>query len=414
MTLVKPFKAVRPVRNKVHLVASRSYVSYDEIGLRSKLASNPYSFIHIINPEFSKNTAPVQGKQKFKLVKERFEEFVNDGVYIQEDKPAYYIYRQTKNGNSYTGYVLGTSVDDYRNGVIKIHEDTLTEREEMFCNYLDITGFNAEPVLMCYPDNSVLHCVMDKYTEQRAEYEFTTTNEVLHELWIVTDDDDMETIKDGFEQIPAVYIADGHHRSASSALLTELRREQNPNYTGEEPFNYFLSYMIPETQMNIMDFNRLVRDINGLTKKELIEKIEENFTVNSMGEQLYAPRKKHEISMYIEGEWFSLVVNPGTFDATNPVEDLDAHILTEKILAPILNIQDLKTDKRINFLGGQEGMVGLQNEVDTGKFKIAFALYPVEVEQLKRIADTGNKMPPKSTYIEPKLRSGLLIYKIDE
>jgi uncharacterized protein (DUF1015 family) len=415
MAIVRPFKGIRPTRDKAHLVASRAVNLYKARILNAKLEENPYTFMHVILPEFGKKASTKPNTtERFKLVRKSFEDFKKRGILQQDEKPCFYIYRQLKDNFSYTGIIAGASVDDYLNGVIKIHEQTLTKREEMFKNYLDVCGFNAEPVLLAYVDNSTVDQVIAKYTKNRAEYEFATTDHVTHLLWIVEDSKDIRAIEKAFEKIPAVYIADGHHRSASSALLAKEKRKQKKKYTGSESFNSCMAFFISESQLNIYDFNRVVKDLNGMTSVSFLKKLAEKFDITEKGSKPVKPSKLHQFSMYLDKKWYLLNAKKGSFNPKDPVGNLDAQILTENILSPILGIHDLKTDSRIEFVGGLRGMEGLQSKVDDEKRKVAFGLYPVKVDQLKLIADTHNIMPPKTTWIEPKLRSGLVIQSLED
>lgn len=415
MAVIHPFKGIRPTRDKAHLVASRAVNLYKPRILNAKLEENPYTFMHVILPEFGQkaSTRP-NTTERFKLVKKSFNEFRKKGILIQDKKDCLYIYRQQKDGFEYTGIIAGASVDDYLNGVIKIHEQTLTKREEVFKNYLDVCGFNAEPVLLSYADNKTVDKVLKKYTSLRAEYEFATTDHVTHFLWVVEDKSDIKLISDAFSKIPAVYIADGHHRSASSALLAKDKRKKLKKYSGKEMFNYCMAFFISESQLNIYDFNRVVKDLNGLSTSEFLKKLEDKFEIKLHGKHQIKPKKIHQFTMYLDGNWYILNARKGSFNPKDPVGNLDAQILTDNILSPILGVHDLKTDSRIEFVGGLRGMDALQKKVDEEKRKVAFALFPVKVEQLKEIADTHNIMPPKTTWIEPKLRSGLVIQGLEE
>lgn len=415
MAKIIPFKGIRPAKDKVHLVASRSVDGYNKTELHDKLHGNPYTFLHVISPDFNdgKRTKP-GSPARLQKVKAQYLKFIDEGVFIPDQKEGYYIYRQFKDGNVYTGIIGCSSIDDYFNGVIKIHEQTLTEREEKLKDYLEVCDFNAEPVLFSYPNDKVIDSITEKILEKDPVYDFTTTDRVRHQLWVVNDFDTVQQIRDRFSKIPAVYIADGHHRSASSALLGKSRREKNPNYTGEEPYNYYLGVFFPETQLKIFDFNRVVKDLNGLNSEAFIKRLKEKFIITPIGETEYKPTRKHNFSMYLDRLWYSLDAKKEIIHNNQPVGSLDASILTEHILAPILNIQDLKTDKRIGFVSGIKGMKELKNQVDKWNFKVAFGLYPVEMEQLKQIADTNNIMPPKTTWVEPKMRSGLVIYSLKE
>ena len=414
MANIIPFKGIRPSRDKVHLVASRSVDGYNTAELHDKLASNPFSFLHVISPDFSDGKRSKPGSvERLQKAKAKYLKFVEEEVFVTDDKPTYYIYQQLKDGNVYTGIIGCSSIDDYFNGVIKIHEQTLTDREEKLMHYLEVCDFNAEPVLFSYPNDKVIDELTAKSTQTEPVYDFTTTDRVRHKLWLVNDSTTVSTIQERFSQIPAVYIADGHHRSASSGLLGKLRREKNAKYTGKEPYNYYLGVFFPETQLKIFDFNRVVRDINDLSVNDFIKKLSDKFTIEEK-EELYKPSKKHNFSMYLEGKWYSLDAKKKIIHNEEPVGSLDASILTEHILSPNLDVHDLKTDKRIGFVSGIKGMKELKHQVDKWNFKVAFGLYPVEMEQLKHIADTNNIMPPKTTWVEPKMRSGLVIYSLSE
>ena len=313
--------------------------------------------------------------------------------------------------NVFTGIIAATSVDDYLNGNIKIHEQTITKREEMFKGYLQTTGFNAEPVLLTYKDNENINFIIKKTIKERSEYEFTTTNKVLHKLWKIGEKEHIENIISEFKKTDAMYIADGHHRSASSSLLCQNIRKENPNYNPEDNFNFFMSYLIPESEVNIINFNRLIKHTNGLTTNELICKIEENYTVSEKGKDMYSPTLKDEISMYLGGDWYSLIAHPKQYNSTS--ESLDPSILSKNILSSILGIIDEKTDENISFFDGTIPLKEIKNKVDIGEFSIAFILKSIPIESLKLVADNNEIMPPKSTYIQPKLRSGLTIYNIN-
>ena len=412
MAVVKPIKGIRPTRDKAHLVASRAVNVYKQRILNAKLEENPYTFMHIILPEFGKKaTTKPNTTERFKLVRKKFESYLKEGILKQDAKPAYYIYQQIKGAHSYTGIIAGTSVDDYNNGVIKIHEQTLTKREEIFTNYLDVCEFNAEPVLLAYDGEKSINAVIKKYTKTRSEYEFTTSDKVTHLLWIVDKPSDIKTIENGFKKTKSIYIADGHHRSSSSALLADLRRKRNKNHTGKEMYNFCLSYLVSSDQLRILEFNRLVNETGKLTEEEILSRIGEKFVVKKISGIKVKPGRLHQFTMYMNNTWYMLTLRK-EFYGKKPVDQLDAQILTTYILAPIFGIVDLKNDSRIDFAGGNLGTTHLQKKVDSGDAEIAFCLYPVTYKQLKLIADTHSIMPPKSTYIEPKLRSGLVIQSL--
>ncbi len=415
MAQVIPFKAIRPEADKVHLVASRSVDGYNLNELKEKLSGNPFTFLHVINPDYYDGIKTKPGsKERLQKVKSRFKAFVKEKIFLRESSVAYYIYRQIKGSDTYIGIIACTSIDDYFNGVIKIHEQTLTQREEKLKEYLEVCEFNAEPVLFFYPNDQVIDKITNQKVQSLPNYDFTTTDKVRHTLWVVSDKKDVSVIKERFENIPNIYIADGHHRSASSALLGKSKRESLKKFTGKESFNFYLGVFFPETQLRIYDYNRVVKDLNNLSVDQLLNKLKTNFTVKKESVEDFVPRQKHELSMYLDNTWYSLKVNEGVYNPKDPVGSLDAAILTEHILAPIFNVQDLKTDKRIGFVPGIKGSKELKKQVDEQKYAVAFGLYPVTMDHLKWIADTNNIMPPKSTWVEPKMRSGLVVYTFEE
>lgn len=415
MATIVPFKGIRPTRDKVQLVASRSVDNYSRGDLNDKLRSNPFTFLHVIHPDFNDGKRSKPGSpERLRKVKAQYESFVREGIFEREKSPAYYVYRQCKLGNTYTGIIACTSIDDYFNGVIRIHEQTLTEREKKLKEYLEVCDFNAEPVLFCYPDHSGIEAITAKTIASRAEYDFTTTDRVRHEFWVIDAPAEVAALKEYFQSVPSVYIADGHHRSASSALLGKSRREKTPGYTGEEPWNFYLGVFFPESQLKIFDFNRVVKDLNGFTEAEFLQQLKKDFEIIPHGEAVFQPQRKHTFSLYLDKNWYELITHKDVTHDEQPVESLDAYILTQRILSPILGIHDLKTDPRIGFVSGIKGAAELKNQVDNWKFKAAFGLYPVQMEELKRIADSGNIMPPKTTWVEPKMRSGLVIYSLSE
>ena len=416
MAKVIPFKAIRPENDKVHLVASRSVDGYNPVELREKLAGNPYSFLHVINPDFEDGIKTKPGsRERLQKVKNHFKKFIREKIFLRDEKPCYYLYRQIKEDNEFIGIIACTSIDDYMNGVIKIHEQTLTQREEKLKDYLEVCEFNAEPVLFCYPNDEVIDEVSnDIATTSHPNYDFTTTDKVRHTVWVISTTKTVKLIAERFLTIPNIYIADGHHRSASSTLLGKLRRSSIKSYTGEEAFNYYLGIFFPETHLKIHEYNRVVKDLNNLSVSEFLKQLETNFILNKVTQDDFKPSHKHELSMYLDNQWYSLKVKENSYNPKDPIDSLDAAILTKYILAPILNIQDLKTDKRIGFIPGVRGSHELKKQVDEGKATIAFGLYPVTMKQLKWIADTNHIMPPKSTWVEPKMRSGLVIYSLED
>ncbi|MEE2954440.1 MAG: DUF1015 domain-containing protein [Bacteroidota bacterium] len=404
MATIRPFKAIRPNRDKAHLVASRSYLTYSQETLKEKLENNPYTFLRIINPEYNKQNKK-SGIEKFKLVKKKFIEFREKGYLVQDEKPAFYLYQQQKGQHIFEGIIAATSIEDYNDGFIKIHEDTITKREEMFKDYLNVTGFNADPVLLSYKDDEKINNLISKKQSTRPEYEFTTTNKVLHKLWIINDNDCINTIISSFEDIDSIYIADGHHRTASSALLAKIK-----NIEEDSNLNYFMSFLISEKQLNIINFNRLIKNLKKLSATDFLEKIAVNFDIKKSVD--ISPKNKDEIGMYLQGESYLLTAKKGSYPE-DCVNRLDPVILSKNILSPILGILDEKTEKNISFVSGDTPLCDLKTAVDNAKNAVAFILKPIPVEALKKIAENGKIMPPKSTYIEPKLRSGLTIYSID-
>jgi len=403
MAKIVPFKAVRPTRDKVSLVASRSYLTYSKESLKEKLESNPYTFLHIINPDFSEKIKVNNEDLKYQLVKNKFASFIKQGILEKDLNNCFYIYQHKKNNKFYNGIIAGASIEAYLAGDIKIHEQTISKRERMFCNYLKSTGFNAEPVLLTYKKNKIIEQYISDYCKQRPEFEFTTTNKVTHKLWLISKQKDLDSISKEFENIRSIYIADGHHRMSSSALLYK------ENKTNSNAF--CMSYLVSDNQISVQNFNRLIKNLNGLSISEFLKKLEINFTITKKT-NYHKPILSNEISMYLDKSWYSLIYNSKKDEKLNVVESLDPSILTDNILSPILGIYDLRTDKRINFIDGNKLKEAI-NLIDKKKFEALFVLKPIDIEKVKEVADKKLTMPPKSTYIEPKLRSGLIIYKMD-
>ncbi|MBT5750289.1 MAG: DUF1015 domain-containing protein, partial [Flavobacteriales bacterium] len=367
MVIVRPFKAIRPTRDKAHLIATRSYLSYSDETLKEKLEHNPFTFLHIIQPDY-KNKIKKKGIERFKDVKEKFNNFQEAGLLITEETETFYIYQQTNDNQFFEGIIGATAVADYLSGNIKKHEHTITAREDLFKNYLDTTGFNAEPVLLFHQKNIAITTLIQNYKETRAEYEFTTTDKTIHKLWLVNNTDDVNTIKESFTTIKNLYIADGHHRIASSSLLA-----QNSNKANSQ---YFMSFLIAESQLNIINFNRLIKHTNGLTSYELIDEIKKSFTVVKKGSIPYSPTLKDEVSMYLAGYWYSLLAIPKNV-TQDCVSKLDPVLLSDNILAPILNITDERTDKNISFESGSTPLSIIKNKIDFGEYVLAFILKPI-------------------------------------
>ena len=411
MAIVKPFKAVRPSRDKAALVSSKSYEIYTPEMLHSKLAFNPFTFLHVINPGYKYHKQDVSGDLRFKLVHNRYLEFKEDKIFKQDKAPAFYIYKKTTATNSFCGIITATSVEDYHNNVIKKHEGTLKERELLFENYLKNTGFNAEPVLLTYPDNDVIKTIIEKYKKQRPEYEFSTTDKDLHLLWVVDQKEDIEQIIEAFKKVDTLYIADGHHRSTSSCLLAQNLAKENENHTGNEDYNFFMSYLLPESQLSIYEFNRFIKDLNGFTADEFLIELDTFFRIEKRGQELYKPKEKHHFCMYLNGDFYALYLRKSTYKFTDSLSKLDAEILYQTVLKPILGIEDIRNASKILYSQNKTDSLELKTKVDTGDYKVSFGMLPTTIKELKGIVDAGLMMPPKTTYIEPKLRSALTIYE---
>ncbi|MBB3122717.1 uncharacterized protein (DUF1015 family) [Mesoflavibacter sabulilitoris] len=411
MSKILPFKAVRPTRDKVSLVASRSYQSYTQAEREARLDYNPFSFLHIVNPGY-KYDKEISGEARYNLVKNRYLEFKEDGIFIQDQSPCYYIYKIVdRDDQEFNGIVAAASVEDYNNNIIKKHEDTIASREVVFKDYLKTVGFNAEPVLLTYPKNNTISAIIKEKQKERAEFEFTTTYRDTHYLWLIDNPEDINAISDAFSNIKTLYIADGHHRSSSSKLLCEDLKSNNLKHTGNETYNYFMSYLICEEELKINQFNRLVKDLNGLSKEEFLIQLDTMFRIENRSIMPYQPSKQHHFSMYLDGEFYSLYLRKSNYIFNTALDQLDAQILYKTILEPILGITDLRNDNRIMYLSGKKDIVNLKSMVDSNTFKVGFGMIPATIEQMKLIADQNLTMPPKSTYIEPKLRSGVTIYE---
>ncbi|MBD5340322.1 MAG: DUF1015 domain-containing protein [Bacteroides sp.] len=414
MARIKPFKGVRPPRHLVEEVASRPYDVLNSEEARIEAEGNDKSLYHIIKPEidfeigFDEHDPAVYDKAV-----ENFKKFQDNGWLVQDNKENYYIYAQTMNGRTQYGFVVGAWVPDYMEGRIKKHELTRRDKEEDRMKHVRCNNANIEPVFFAFPDNEVLEEIIRKTTAGEPEYDFVAPDGFGHTLWVIDDDDTIATITKEFDKIPHLYIADGHHRSAAAALVGAEKAASNPNHTGDEEYNYFMAVAFPASHLNIIDYNRVAKDLNGLTPEQFIKRLEENFIVEDKGTEIYQPNALHNFALYLDGRWYSLTAKPGTFDDSDPIGVLDVTVSSDLILRDILGITDLRSDKRIDFVGGIRGLGELQKRVDSGEMAMALALYPVTMDQLINIADTGNIMPPKTTWFEPKLRSGLVIHKLD-
>ncbi len=414
MAIVKPFKGIRPPKEYVEQVESRPYDVLNSEEARKEAEGNEKSLYHIIKPEIDFPVGTDEHDPRvYAKAAENFQKFQDKGWLVQDKKENYYIYAQTMNGKTQYGLVVCAYVDDYLNGVIKKHELTRRDKEEDRMKHVRVNNANIEPVFFAYPDNAELDAIMARYTAQEPVYDFIAPIDGFgHKFWIIDKEDDIQAITKAFAAMPALYIADGHHRSAAAALVGAEKAKQNPNHRGDEEYNYFMAVCFPANQLTIIDYNRVVKDLNGLTAAQFLDALRENFVVEEKGEAEYRPNKLHNFSLYLEGKWYSLTAKEGTYDDNDPIGVLDVTISSNLILDKILGIKDLRSDKRIDFVGGIRGLGELKRRVDSGEMKMALALYPVTMKQIMDIADTGNIMPPKTTWFEPKLRSGLIIHKL--
>lgn len=413
MAKIKPFRGIRPPRELVEEVASRPYDVLNSEEARAEAAGNEKSLYHIIKPEinFAPGTDEHDPKVYDKAV-EQFNLFQEKGWLVQDDTEKYYVYAQTMNGRTQYGLVVCANVEDYLNGVIKRHELTRRDKEEDRMKHVRINNANIEPVFFAYPDNAELDAIVAETVKGKPEYDFTAPDGFGHHFWLINDDNTIKRITELFAAIPYLYIADGHHRTAAAALVGAEKARQNPHHRGDEEYNYFLAVCFPASQLHIIDYNRVVKDLNGLSEEEFLSKLTENFIVEKKGKEIYHPCALHNFSLYLDGEWYSLTAREGTYNDSDPIGVLDVTISSDLILRDILGIKDLRSDKRIDFIGGIRGLEELKRRVDNGEMKVALALYPVSMKQLMDIADSGNIMPPKTTWFEPKLRSGLVIHKL--
>jgi uncharacterized protein (DUF1015 family) len=414
MAILKAFKGIRPTEEMVKRVACRPYDVLDEKEARIEANGDPYSFYHVIKPEIDfPDGHNVYAPEIYQRGRANFEKMVADGVFKQDATDCLYIYSQTMNGRTQYGIVGCAAVDDYMNNIIKKHELTRPDKEEDRKNHVRIGNMNAEPVFFAYPNVPALDTIVNEVVKSAPAYDLVTDDGIGHTFWVISDAGTVKQIIDLFAKIPATYVADGHHRTAAAALVGKERRDLNPNHTGQEEYNFFLAVHFPDNQLHIMDYNRVIRDLNNMSKDELLTKLGESFSIEEKGANEYRPSRLHEFSMYIDGAWYALTAKPGTYNDNDPIGVLDVTILSERVLAPLFNITDLRKDKRIDFVGGLRGLGELKRRVDNGDMKVAFALYPVTMKQLIDIADTGQIMPPKTTWFEPKLRSGLVIHSLD-
>ncbi len=415
MAIIKPFKGVRPPKNLVEQVASRPYDVLNSDEARKEAEGNEKSLYYIIKPEINFPVGTDEHEPKvYDKAAENFQLWQDRGWLVQDKKECYYVYAQTMNGKTQYGLCVGAYVDDYMTGKIKKHELTRRDKEEDRMKHVRINNANVEPVFFAYPHIDEIDAIVAKTVANAPEYDFVAPDGFGHHFWVIDDDATIARITELFAELPAFYIADGHHRSAAAALVGDEKRRNNPNHRGDEEYNYFLAVCFPDNQLNIIDYNRVVKDLNGLTEEQFLAAVAENFIVEEKGTEIYTPAKLHNFSLYLGGKWYSLTAKEGTYDDKDPIGVLDVTISSNLILDKVLGLKDLRSDKRIDFVGGIRGLGELKRRVDNGEMKVALALYPVTMQQIIDIADTGNIMPPKTTWFEPKLRSGLVIHKLED
>ena len=414
MATIKPFRGIRPPKEFVERVESRPYDVLESDEARAEAGDNEMSLYHIIKPEidFPEGTSEYDPRV-YEKAAENFQKFQDKGWLVQDDNENYYIYAQTMNGKTQYGLVIGAYVEDYMNGTIKKHELTRRDKEEDRMKHVRVNNANIEPVFFAYPDNAVLNELIMRYAATEPVYDFIAPIDGFgHKFWVVSDEQDIKTITEEFRKMPALYIADGHHRSAAAALVGAEKARQNPNHRGDEEYNYFMAVAFQASQLTVLDYNRVVKDLNGLTSGQFLDALRMNFIVEDKGTDIYKPARLHEFSLYLDGHWYALTAKEGTYDNSDPIGVLDVDISSRLILDEILQIGDLRSSKRIDFVGGLRGLIELKRRVDSGEMRAALALYPVSMQQIMDIADSGKIMPPKATWFEPKLRSGLVIHKL--
>lgn len=413
MAVVRAFKAVRPAKELAEKVAALPYDVMNSDEAREMVKDNPYSFLHIDKAEIDLDKSiDLYDKKVYEKARENLYGMIEKNILIEDDKPRLYIYRQIMNGRAQTGIVGCTSIDDYMNNIIKKHEHTRADKEQDRINHVDYCNANTGPIFLTYKAQDEIDNIVAKWTAKEPVYNFVSEDGISHIVWIIECDEDIKRVSELFKGVDYLYIADGHHRAASAVKVGQMRRNQNPSYTGEEEFNFFLSVLFPDKELLIMDYNRVVKDLNGLSTEEYMLKVSERFEVSKYeGEGVYKPSCKHTYGMYLDGKWYKLTAKEGSYNPEDPVDRLDVSILQNNLLSPILGINDPRTDKRIDFIGGIRGLGELERRVEQG-MKVAFSMYPTTIQDLMDIADAGKVMPPKSTWFEPKLRSGLFIHKL--
>ena len=415
MAKIHAFKGFRPGKENVNEVASRPYDVLNSSEAREEVKGNPWSFLHVVKPEVDlPEGCDLHSDLVYNKGRDNLQKLIEKAYFVQDESERLYVYGQSMYGKTQYGIVACAAVDDYVDDIIKKHELTRPDKEEDRMNHIRVTNFNAEPVFFAYPDHSELDTIVEGVVSGEPEYDFTTEDGVGHHFWIISEKAVIHRIEKLFDQdIKYTYVADGHHRTAAAALVGQERRKNNPHHMGHEEYNYFLAVHFPASQLTIIDYNRVVKDLNGHTAEEFLKELDAGFVVEEKGAEIFKPERLHEFSMYLEGKWYSLSSKPGTYNDSDPIACLDVTVLSEQVLGPLLNITDLRKSKRIDFVGGIRGLKELSDRVDSGEMAVAFALYPVSMKQLMDIADNGMIMPPKTTWFEPKLRSGLVIHSLD-
>lgn len=414
MAILKPFKGIRPVQEKARAVASRPYDVLNREEAKAEAKGNPDSFLHVVKPEIDlPDSVDEHAPEVYTKGKSNFDNMVKSGIMSQDEDDCLYIYAQTMNNRTQYGIVGCAAVEDYMNNIIRKHELTRPDKEEDRKNHIRISNLNYEPVFFAYRAVPEIDEIVARFVKSKPEYDFVTDDGFGHHFWVIRDKQVIIRLVELFSEIPYTYVADGHHRTAAAALVGHEKKKANKKHSGNEEYNYFLAVHFPDTQLKIIDYNRVVKDLNGLSPEEFVKKLEKGFTVEKIGPNEYKPSKLHNFSMYLKGEWYSLTAKPGTYNDSDPIGCLDVTVLSDQVLSPLLNITDLRNSKRIDFVGGIRGLGELKRRVDNGEMAAAFALYPVSMEQLFTIADSGNIMPPKTTWFEPKLRSGLVVHSLD-
>lgn len=414
MATIKPFRGIRPPKSLVEKVESYPYDVLSSEEARKSAEGNEMSFYHINMPEinFPEGVA-FDDPRVYDEANKQFRKFIENGWLVQDENENYYLYAQSMGEKTQYGIVVSASAADYHNGLIKRHELTRREKEDDRMKHVIVTDINAGPAFFAYPDDEVLNKLIARYAATKPEYDFTAQEDGFrHRLWVISDKDDIDTITKEFAKMPSLYIADGHHRSAAAARVAQEKAKADPNHTGKEEYNYFMAVCFPASQLTILDYNRVIKDLNGMASEEFLKALEKNFVVVKKGKEDYRPQYLHEFSMYLDGEWYSLTARPGTYDDNDPIGCLDVDISSRLILDELMGIKDLRSDKRVDFVGGLRGLKELRRRVDSGEMRWALALYPVSMKQIMNIADSGKIMPPKATWFEPKLRSGLVVHKL--